>query len=54
MNKRENKWFKELVKQVYKPEIYDLTAEKMERDLTAEESDEVYERIYAVKRIKRS
>lgn len=50
MTKRERKWFKDLVKVRYTPEQYERIAEKMERDLTAEESDEVYESIYLLKR----
>lgn len=50
MTKRENKWFKELVHVVYDPDAYDRIADKMERDLTAEESDEVYDRVYQAKR----
>ena len=50
MTKRERKWFKDLVRVRYTPEQYERIAEKMERDLTAEESDEVYESIYLLKR----
>lgn len=50
MTKRERKWFKDLVKVRYTPEQYERIAEKMEQDLTAEESDEVYESIYLLKR----
>jgi hypothetical protein len=50
MTKRTRHWYQELVHAVYDPDAYDRIADKMERDLTAEESDEVYDRVYQAKR----